>query len=294
MRQMTKIYYIIFNLIALAGIIYIGIDSFYMITMERLNKIDTQEMTSQRASNTVRQTKSRLSDYKVIDGRNIFSKVSRSPSDDYAPDVENLEETSLKIRLLGTATGDQENAAAFIEDTRKKTQGTYYIGDSIQQAIIKSILRRKVVLREGDKDVVLMMDDSDTGTGSSRSSTSSASRSVQTSETTTSLERTIYVTRSAIDDSLDNISDLLSQASIRPHLEDGETDGLTITGIKAGSIFRKMGLRNGDIVKGISDNEIKSPEDLIELYNDLKSESDVSLQIIRRGVERSLNYKFRD
>jgi general secretion pathway protein C len=69
---------------------------------------------------------------------------------------------------------------------------------------------------------------------------------------------------------------------------------LAITGIKAGSIFRRMGLRNGDIVKGINGNEITSPEDLISLYNDLKSESDVSLQIVRRGAERSLNYIISD
>jgi hypothetical protein len=30
------------------------------------------------------------------------------------------------------------------------------------------------------------------------------------------------------------------------------------------------------------------------MYNDLKSDSNVSLQIIRRGQERSLNYSFID
>ena len=69
---------------------------------------------------------------------------------------------------------------------------------------------------------------------------------------------------------------------------------MAVTGIKAGSIFRKMGLRNGDIVKGVNDNEIKSTEDLINIYNDLKSAPDISLQIMRRGQERSLNYSFTD
>ena len=289
---MTKIYYTIFNLIALAGIIYLGVDGFYRISMERLNKIDTQEITTKRTEDTVRQTKPRLSDYNAIDDRNLFSKIKPSASDNDTPDVENLDETSLKIRLLGTATGNQDNAAAFIEDTSKRTQGLYYIGDSIQQGIVKSILSGKVVLSVGNKDEILIMEETDS---SSREESSTPSRTtVVSTETSSPLERTITIRDSDIEESLDNISELLSQASIRVHTEDGETDGLAITGIKAGSIFRKMGLRNGDIIKGVSGSDITSPEDLISLYNDLKSESDVSMQIVRRGTERILNYTIRD
>jgi general secretion pathway protein C len=108
------------------------------------------------------------------------------------------------------------------------------------------------------------------------------------------MERKISIRRGDIDESFDNINDLISQATIQPHYTDGEPDGLTVTGIKAGSIFRKMGLRNGDIVKGVNNNEIKTAEDLISMYNDLRSDSNVSLQIIRRGRETNLNYTFID
>lgn len=261
--------------------------------MERLNKIDTQEIEAQRSANTVRQTKTRLSDYNAIDERNIFSKIKLSALESYTPDVENLDPTSLKIRLLGTATGNQDNAVAIIEETSKRTHGLYYTGDSIQQATVKSILDRKVVLSVGGKDEILMMEETES-TSSSDESPITTSSAVASSAITTSLERTITIRSSDIAESLDNISELLDQASIQVHYEDGESDGLAITGIKAGSIFRKMGLRNGDIVTGVNDNEITSPEDLIDLYNDLKSESDVSLQIVRRGTERTLNYTIRD
>ena len=54
-----------------------------------------------------------------------------------------------------------------------------------------------------------------------------------------------------------------------------------------------MGLRNGDIVKGVDGNEIKSTDDFISLYNDLQNNEDVAIQIIRRGRERTINYRFR-
>jgi general secretion pathway protein C len=115
-----------------------------------------------------------------------------------------------------------------------------------------------------------------------------------TTPVTAATERNIAIKRADLEQSLANLNDLISQASIQPHYTNSEADGLTVTGIKAGSIFRKMGLRNGDIVKGVNDNEIKSTEDLISMYNNLKSDSNVSLQILRRGQETSLNYSFTD
>jgi general secretion pathway protein C len=286
---MTRIYYIIFNLIALAGIIYFGVDTFYRIAVERLNRNDTQGIAMQHVAHGERQAKVRLSDYNVIDDRNIFSKIRMLDSKGYTADVEELEPTSLRIRLLGTVAGDRASAVAIIEDTSKKTQEIYRVGDSVQEAVIKSILRGKVVLAVGNRDEILVMEEpSSGGTDERQESVMGLSQGVER------MERTIALRHSNIDESLEDINDLLSQASIRAHYTDNQPDGLAITGIKAGSIFRRMGLRNGDIIRGVGNNEIRTPEDVIALYNDLKSETDVSLQITRRGREMSLNYSFRD
>ena len=285
---MTKLYYTIFNIIALAAIIYTGIDSFYRFLEIRLDKNNPEETAAPVPENKKSMVPLRLNDYQVINKRNIFSKIRPVPADEDTLKIENLEPTSLKIRLLGTVAGDQNNSVAIIEETNKRSQGIYRVGDSVQEALIKNILRGKVVLKVNDRDEILLMDESDTD--------QRAERIVPPGEPPepAMLERTITVRRSDIEESLSNISDLLSQASIRPHFNKGEADGLAVTGIKAGSVFRKMGLRNGDIVKGVSENEIKTPEDLISLYNNLKSDASVSLQIMRRGRERTLNYRFRD
>jgi type II secretory pathway component PulC len=43
----------------------------------------------------------------------------------------------------------------------------------------------------------------------------------------------------------------------------------------------------------VGGNEIKTPEDLYALYNDLISEDEIPLEIIRRGRDRILNIRFR-
>jgi len=285
---MTKFYYTIFNLVALALIIYFGVDSFYRIVTARMDQANKEEIMMYDVRDGRRYEQSRLTDYKVIGSRNVFSKLEKLQVNDDSSKIEELEPTSLKIKLLGTVAGNQQNTAAIIEETSKRTQGIYRIGDSIQEATVKSILRGKVVLRVGDRDEILMMEEP--------ISDDNGEQDIQEEESQRSVrqERTITLRRADIEKSLDNINDLLSQASITAHFTDDQADGLAITGIRAGSIFRRMGLRNGDIIQGVSNNEIKSPDDIISLYNDLRSESDVSLQIKRRGREFTLNYSFRD
>ncbi|MDB9822799.1 PDZ domain-containing protein [Deltaproteobacteria bacterium] len=286
---MKKLYFTIFNLIALAAIIYIGIDSFYRVVRARLDQGNTGNIAIQDVKDEKRDSRPGLTDYQVVNTRNIFSNIDRASLKDDTLEIDTLEPTSLKIKLLGTVAGTQENAAAIIEETAKRTQGLYRVGDSVQEAVIKSILRGKVVLGVDNRDEILMMEESDSGEVDDRQAAVTAqSQSVQ------GLERTITVRRADIEESLANINDLLSQASIRPHFTDDQADGLAVTGIRAGSIFRRMGLRNGDIIQGVNENEISSPDDLISLYNDLRSESAVSLQIERRGRDTTLNYSFRD
>ncbi len=283
---MAKFYYTIFNLLILSAIIYTGIDAFYRVLSEQLQQISTEEIVMQDARDDKRRVREKLNDFEPIMARNIFGSLARAPVEPPKPEIETLEPTTLKIELLGTAWGDPQSTVAIIKEVRKKKQGLYREGDSVQNAVIKKILRGRVILGVGDKDEVLVMKEPTPSIGDSVS---------EARGQTDSPENTITVRREEINQSLENINDLMSQAAIRPYFTRGQADGLAITRIKPGSIFGKMGLKNGDIVQGVNGKEIKTPDDLISLYNDLKSlESDISLQLKRRGEEISLDYQFTD
>ena len=91
-----------------------------------------------------------------------------------------------------------------------------------------------------------------------------------------------------IDESLQDVNKLMSEIAIRPHEE-----GLSLSNIKPNSVFRRMGLRNGDILLGINGKEIRSVEDAMQLYDGLRSASEVQVQLKRRGQERSISYNIR-
>ena len=287
---MTKTYYTIINLLVLSAIIYIGVDSFYKVVEFQLSQVDVEKPTAQRISSIKRMTKVPIRDYQSILSRNIFGSIDQAEKKVDTSEVETLEPTALKVTLLGTVTGDEKHAYAVIEETSKRKQSLYRIGDSVQNAVLKMILREKVVLRVDDRDEVLEMKEP----SSSKSTPSRSSRTSSRTSRAAPRPRTITVDRSDMEAELADINKILSQARIRPHFQDGQSDGLTITGIKAGSIFRKMGLRNGDIIHGINGDPIQSPEDVFGMYDSMKSGSNISIQIKRRGRETTLNYQFRE
>ncbi len=96
----------------------------------------------------VKYARAPLSDYQSIARRNIVNSstetVAPEPKTEKV-DIEKLKETDLKLRLWGTVTGEDKRAYAVIEDTKAREQNLYRAGDSIQQAIVKLILREKVV-----------------------------------------------------------------------------------------------------------------------------------------------------
>ena len=289
---MAKIYFTLFNLVALSVIVFTGVDTFYRLVRAELGQINTTEIVMQHTPETKRQTRSPLDDFRAIIDRNIFGSLQKTSLEQGKEEIEALEPTSLKIALLGTVTGDERYAFAVIEESAKKKQGLYKVGDSVQDAVVKRILRGKVVLTVGDKDEVLTM-----------AEPSSSSKETPTSATRTGLRRftsrpteresSIVVNRKDLEKSLKNVNELLTQVRIRPHFKDGRADGLSITRIRRGSIFAKLGLRNGDIVQGINGRPIASPDDVLALYEQLKSGSSMSMQISRRNQQRTINYRFR-
>jgi len=287
MKTMSRRYQIIFNLFALAMIIFIGVDLFYMIIRAHLRQADTKKVVMHRAPDFKRDRSLPSSDYQVIADRNIFGSIEREPEEVKREETEEiepiLEPTSLKIALLGTVVGDQQSTRAAIEDKVKKRQDLYREGDTVQSAVIKKILRGKVILRVGGKDEILTIEEGP------------ASRSEKEYPKTRPVKKatTRMLSRSKLQESLEDINQLLSQAKIRPHFRDGRSEGLAITNIKAGSFFADMGLKNGDVVQGIDGRDIESPDDVLEVYKKLKSGSQVELQIMRNGEERTINYKFK-
>ena len=289
---MTARYFTIANILLLTAAVFLGVKSFYTFVTPRPDyKVAIKTARKSVSAPPARHSKPPAANYNNIVQRNIFN----SGSGEIAPkvrsvDIEKLKQTDLKLKLWGTVTGQNERAYAVIEDTKTRQQNLYHTGDSIQNAVVKMILREKVVLNVNNSDEILAMEETRGRGVAAGSSTKRASGSSDRKLPVSRYPRKIKLRSDQIQNAMENLGQLMEQANLRPHIQDGQPAGISITGIKPNAIFRKMRLRNGDVITGVNGNTIGSVEDAVRIFEELSSGSNIQLQIKRRGREQTLDY----
>ncbi len=298
----TKILTII-NLLCLTAAAYLGVNLFYKALDRRLATAPmvTAAVIPQAKEITVRPKAE--SHYRLILDRNLFkTKAVAAPAPEKAKelDLAALEQTQLKLKLWGTVAppegvsqeGEDSKAYAVIEDTSLRQQNLYRKGDSVQNAQVKAILREKVVLTVNGKDEVLEMEKLESGKGGPiRRGVSSSSVAARPSSSGATRAQRITLKRSLIEDSIKDITKLMTQVKITPHMEDGVPNGLALSNIQPNSIFRRMGLRNGDVLMGVDGQQIQSVDDALRLYDSLQTAENVKVDLKRRGREKAIEYR---
>lgn len=101
------------------------------------------------------------------------------------------------------------------------------------------------------------------------------------------------IARSLVDKLTSNMAALATSAMFFPRLKNEQPDGLTIRNIRPGSFFAKIGLQNGDVLKTANGSNFDSPEKALEVYGKLKSASNLTMAIERRGELTTLDYQIR-
>jgi len=254
---------------------------FYKIATAKINTSYSSKTADRHLVPNESTAQHELSHYQAIIDRNLFKTNTEKGSEPDRLDLETLEPTDLKLKLLGTITGDEKEAYAVIEDTAIRDQDLYRVGDTIQNATVKMILREKVVLNVNGKDEILGIEKVTGSPGLRKPSSRPGATSSQN----------ITVNRSQIDTAVKDVNTLMKQIRIRPHFKNGQPDGFRLTGIRPDSIFYKMGLKSGDIITGVDGKDIESVDDALKFYQSLQSSSKVQLQIKRRGRSKTIDYR---
>jgi general secretion pathway protein C len=285
---MVNRYLNIANLLLLTIGVYFGVSIFYAILTARLDSAPPPPSATGQELPVAADSPASLADYQVIVERNLFNSGRQplsGPGKGASPelDVDKLKQTDMKLKLWGTFIGpDGRSLYAVIEDQKTREQMPYRPGDMIQNASVKMVLRQKVVLTVGGRDEVLGMEEP----GISKSGAPGPGRPPAAEPV-----QKITVSPEQVEQAMENLGDLLNQATFRPHLEDGKPAGISITGIKPNAIFRKLRLRNGDIITGVNGQSIASVEDAMRVFGTLSTEGPLQVKVKRRGQEETLEYK---
>jgi general secretion pathway protein C len=216
--------------------------------------------------------------------RNIFGGKAESDAREQEESIslENipLAEKISNLKLIGTIVGSGDYRLAIIEDTGKRSQDFYREGERLNEARIKRILRNNVVVTLDGQDKVLSIDYKTRKRLQKSGSSGGSGRS----------GREVTLDRDYVLSSLSNVQSIMRSARIMPYMRDGETVGFRVSSLKRGGFFDKLNLQNGDVVLSANGQKLLSPEEVMQMAQDIRNQDRVSLQIRRGGRTMTLNY----
>jgi len=125
------------------------------------------------------------------------------------------------------------------------------------------------------------------GRRSARLPASIASKIEQVSPTEFNIER------SALDDILEKQAELMRRTRARPLRKDGQVVGMRVFGVRQGTLLETIGFQSGDVIHSINGFDLTDPEKALEAYGRLRTASDLSVKLSRRGEPMSISYHIR-
>ena len=103
-------------------------------------------------------------------------------------------------------------------------------------------------------------------------------------------ENQYVVARSEINNALTNLSDLATKARIVPSFKNGVANGFKLFSIVPDSLYAKIGVQNGDVIRRINGYEMNSPDKALEIYQKLRDASRIEIELERRGEALRKSY----
>jgi general secretion pathway protein C len=224
-------------------------------------------------------------DPQIILTRNLFNASTLSPeAGALVAEEEDLEATQLPLTLLGTAASEVlELSWAAIEDRESQQTLVLRIGDGVRnQAQVRRIEPKRIVLEERGTLRELALAEVEGLVASPRPGLPVSARS---------RPRGGRVTPQAAppEEGPRSPAQLFSEARILPKYEAGEMVGVQLSAIKPGSLFEKMGIKDGDTITALNGIRIDSPEQSSRILLELTSADAFTVEVNNADGTQTLN-----
>lgn len=261
----------------------------------------------------------RRRDPSVILRRNIFDSALGDlsvlptadpdrPMDDVpAEDVETP--CTGSMRVIGTVVipGDLERSLAAILGTDRKA-GLHYGGTEVEGSRIRAIHSDAVVLQSKGGLCRLAMFKvegapkkpafrsarkakpvkKNKGPGADRNAGLSDEEMTEGIDRVD--DRNFNLSRSMLNKVLDNAGKIIGIAAVAPKIENGQSIGMEIRGVRPDTLLTKIGIQNGDLLESINGQSLSNPDAALGAYTTLRTADKFTLSVRRKGESMMINY----
>lgn len=195
--------------------------------------------------------------------------------------------------LLGTAIGSFRETFALIQKNSAKEERVFRLGDTVfGVGTLVSVAKESVEILAGGARVKIM---TPTATGAAPAGPAALhpGAASQTGMASQVGAGSYIIDQRALNASLDNIGQTMTDARLLPSIKDGKVEGFRVSEVKPQGIFGTIGIRNGDVLLRINDFPIDSPEKAMQSFASLKGQNRIRLDLIRDGQPSTFNYDIR-
>ena len=256
-----------------------------------------------KASNMSRRVGDPAADAEAVIKRNLFgSRIGNG-----VPQIKagreffaDLPESSLPLTLLGTVVNERGGRSfAIISQSGSKDQEIYFAGDIVTEGVILATVQRNrvILLREGKEEVLEKTSERAAPASRRRPARRAVGSRVKSSQNDIRIRKVgnnnYVMDRREVEGVLEDFNKLLTQIRIVPHFKDGKPNGFKVFNIRPNSLFMKLGMVNGDIIKRVNGLDITGPEQALQMYQQLKQESRITIDLERFSKNITLQYEVR-
>ena len=197
----------------------------------------------------------------------------------------------LQVRLVGTMVANLAQwSLASIEDLVSRQTRVFMLGDEIQSATIIGIERLCVVVDNHGRVELIHAAPGTDGLGSARSGATNVAEANPSdpaggfgSGIRALADGAYAVPKDDVARVLANLDKVALEGRIVPAFKDGEASGFKLFAIRPDSLFSRIGLHDGDVVKRINGYELNSVERALDVYAQLKDSGRIEIELERRG-----------
>ncbi|HFC54292.1 MAG TPA: type II secretion system protein GspC [Gammaproteobacteria bacterium] len=220
----------------------------------------------------------------------LFGKVRARQSRSTAT-AEEAPDTKLRLTLRGVvAAGDPDLARAIISEPAGEEK-YYALDDKLPGgAVLKEIAADRVILQtRAGRMETLRLPKKFGGSGRSSSPTKVTTRDRRVSDRNRIVPRiSAAELRDYRDKMLSNPQELVGLIRTRPVKKGGEIKGFKLFPGRDRALFKRLGLRSGDVIVSVNGMELNDPASGLALLSQLSSATEVSVVLERRGQRQTV------
>jgi general secretion pathway protein C len=217
-----------------------------------------------------------------------------------------VESETLAVKLIGTSQLSTGKPFAIIEDPQG-TQLLYQVGQMIPDAgrLLEVTSDRAVILHNGHRVAIEIPRDAPPAQPGMPvpspmhrfPQNSVRPRSPRMRSSVGGVRRLgtnqFMLDRSMVNNDVQNMAPLFSQIRAIPNMQNGAMNGFLLSEIQPNSIFKQIGLKDGDLLNAVNGQPVNDPGKAMTMLQSLQNQPSITLNVVRNGVPTQLHYFIR-